>query len=405
MATYVASVRKALADSQQDLIDHKEHCSADPCEARRRSGVRLDIRSGSSATTRSTRCTRSARSARRARTPSSGWAKAAGSGSAPPTSSTPRSIRRCRIPPSATPRPRPTASSSSGSRMTARIRDSSSLHPTGETSSASPTSRPSASRPDSPPGQSARGDARAGSEAAAPSIAGTSPRPTFTRRVSRASTRSSSGASPMRSRSMAPTPPRSSSGARRPALSRRRSRRRSTRAIAGSGITVRIASADEGVGGDSPRNIVNRLTANGANGIQIEQSLARPHEPLAGHRRRGAEGLRRQARISAPGPRPIGSASQHVRPPERSLRRRRGRDQRWSSMQPARPASIGGHACRCSSSRRGQDGRRRERSTAPYASPSRAARSSSRWSFALRPIPRRGASVLAYRPGGDVDGG
>jgi phage replication-related protein YjqB (UPF0714/DUF867 family) len=44
-------------------------------------------------------------------------------------------------------------------------------------------------------------------------------------------------------------------------------------AIAGSGITVRIASPDEGVGGDSPRNIVNRLTANGANGIQIEQSL------------------------------------------------------------------------------------------------------------------------------------
>ena len=44
-------------------------------------------------------------------------------------------------------------------------------------------------------------------------------------------------------------------------------------AIAGSGIPVRIASADESVGGDSPRNIVNRLTANGANGIQIEQSL------------------------------------------------------------------------------------------------------------------------------------
>ena len=44
-------------------------------------------------------------------------------------------------------------------------------------------------------------------------------------------------------------------------------------AIAGSGIPVRIASPDEGFGGDSPRNIVNRLTANGANGIQIEQSL------------------------------------------------------------------------------------------------------------------------------------
>ena len=45
-------------------------------------------------------------------------------------------------------------------------------------------------------------------------------------------------------------------------------------AIAGSGIPVRIASPDEGFGGDSPRNIVNRLTANGVNGIQIEQSLA-----------------------------------------------------------------------------------------------------------------------------------
>jgi Poly-gamma-glutamate hydrolase len=30
MATYNASVKKALTASQQDLIDHKEHCSADP---------------------------------------------------------------------------------------------------------------------------------------------------------------------------------------------------------------------------------------------------------------------------------------------------------------------------------------------------------------------------------------
>src|SRR5258708_16724818 len=30
MATYDASVKKALTASQQDLIDHKEHCSADP---------------------------------------------------------------------------------------------------------------------------------------------------------------------------------------------------------------------------------------------------------------------------------------------------------------------------------------------------------------------------------------
>jgi hypothetical protein len=30
MATYDASVKKALTASQQDLIDHKEHCSAIP---------------------------------------------------------------------------------------------------------------------------------------------------------------------------------------------------------------------------------------------------------------------------------------------------------------------------------------------------------------------------------------
>ena len=30
MAAYDASVKKALTDSQQDLIDHEEHCSADP---------------------------------------------------------------------------------------------------------------------------------------------------------------------------------------------------------------------------------------------------------------------------------------------------------------------------------------------------------------------------------------
>ncbi len=44
-------------------------------------------------------------------------------------------------------------------------------------------------------------------------------------------------------------------------------------AIAGLGITVRIARPDEDFNGDNPRNIVNRLTAGGANGIQIEQSL------------------------------------------------------------------------------------------------------------------------------------
>jgi phage replication-related protein YjqB (UPF0714/DUF867 family) len=43
-------------------------------------------------------------------------------------------------------------------------------------------------------------------------------------------------------------------------------------AISGSELTVHIASPDEKFGGDSLQNIVNRLTAGGANGIQIEQS-------------------------------------------------------------------------------------------------------------------------------------
>ena len=45
------------------------------------------------------------------------------------------------------------------------------------------------------------------------------------------------------------------------------------RKIAGSGIAVRIAQPDESYEGDSRRNVVNRLTAGGANGIQIEQSF------------------------------------------------------------------------------------------------------------------------------------
>ena len=45
-------------------------------------------------------------------------------------------------------------------------------------------------------------------------------------------------------------------------------------AVFGSGIVVRIATPEEGYGGDSPRNIVNRLTAGGEHGIQIEQSFS-----------------------------------------------------------------------------------------------------------------------------------
>jgi phage replication-related protein YjqB (UPF0714/DUF867 family) len=45
-------------------------------------------------------------------------------------------------------------------------------------------------------------------------------------------------------------------------------------AVAGSGIRVRIAGPDDEFNGDSPRNIVNRLTAGGRGGIHLEQSQA-----------------------------------------------------------------------------------------------------------------------------------
>jgi phage replication-related protein YjqB (UPF0714/DUF867 family) len=46
------------------------------------------------------------------------------------------------------------------------------------------------------------------------------------------------------------------------------------KAVVGSNIPVRIADPDDPFGGDDRNNIVNRITIGGANGIQIEQSLA-----------------------------------------------------------------------------------------------------------------------------------
>jgi phage replication-related protein YjqB (UPF0714/DUF867 family) len=43
-------------------------------------------------------------------------------------------------------------------------------------------------------------------------------------------------------------------------------------ATSGSGITVRVAEPGDPVNGDDVNNIVNRLTADGGNGVQIEQS-------------------------------------------------------------------------------------------------------------------------------------
>jgi phage replication-related protein YjqB (UPF0714/DUF867 family) len=46
------------------------------------------------------------------------------------------------------------------------------------------------------------------------------------------------------------------------------------RATAGSGLRVRIAAPEDHFGGDDERNVVNRLRAEGGSGIQIEQSPA-----------------------------------------------------------------------------------------------------------------------------------
>ena len=54
--------------------------------------------------------------------------------------------------------------------------------------------------------------------------------------------------------------------------------------LCGSGIEVRIAGPSDTFDGDSPSNIVNRLTAGGNNGVQIEQSIEarrRFWEPIA----------------------------------------------------------------------------------------------------------------------------
>ena len=47
-----------------------------------------------------------------------------------------------------------------------------------------------------------------------------------------------------------------------------------TYAVRTSTIPVRVAGPDDHYGGDDPRNIVNRLTASGSGGLQLEQPLA-----------------------------------------------------------------------------------------------------------------------------------
>jgi phage replication-related protein YjqB (UPF0714/DUF867 family) len=69
------------------------------------------------------------------------------------------------------------------------------------------------------------------------------------------------------------TNPGSSFGGTAPAALKQEIRDAIAGATASSSFEVRIAEPDEGFGGDDRRNIVNRLTAERVNGIQIEQSL------------------------------------------------------------------------------------------------------------------------------------
>lgn len=72
------------------------------------------------------------------------------------------------------------------------------------------------------------------------------------------------------------------------------------RATAGSGLRVRIAEPEDNSGGDDERNVVNRLTAQGGSGIQIEQS------PTARSRRweRIADAVAAVYDTKVPGPAP-----------------------------------------------------------------------------------------------------
>ena len=144
MAAYGASIKKALDPEQQDLIKHKEHCSADPeklATVGRALGHQVRIKRNDDEyglyTVSEVRPENPDKIVR--------MGKAAESDSVRATSLTVRSTRRCHIPPSPTLMPNATANSSSGSTMMARPRGSLPSHPTAGTSSRTPTSKPSVS--------------------------------------------------------------------------------------------------------------------------------------------------------------------------------------------------------------------------------------------------------------------
>ena len=74
-------------------------------------------------------------------------------------------------------------------------------------------------------------------------------------------------------------------------------------------VVVRVATPDDPFNGDSPGNIVNRLTKGGANGVQIEQSLTAGGALGRDRRSRG----RRVRRPAAAGPSVVGRSC--PRPP------------------------------------------------------------------------------------------
>jgi phage replication-related protein YjqB (UPF0714/DUF867 family) len=78
-------------------------------------------------------------------------------------------------------------------------------------------------------------------------------------------------------------------------------------AIAGTGMAARIATADDAFGGDRPQNIVNRLTVSGANGIQIEQSVRA--RSLRGQEIADAIASVYRSRLERLHPDPLGSAA------------------------------------------------------------------------------------------------
>src|SRR5262245_25254368 len=158
MASYHVSVNKALTTSQQDLIDHREHCSADPeklATVGRALGHQLRIKRNASEYALYTV------SQVRQETPDNVVRMGGGGRNRLGLSSEfAATLHWCHIRRSTMPRRRPTVNLSSAWTMTARTPVSSSSRHMVEISSGTRTNRLSTSHRVSRPRGSARGDAR-----------------------------------------------------------------------------------------------------------------------------------------------------------------------------------------------------------------------------------------------------